>query len=287
MIPFVKVHGTTNFQGYVKNRANNAINSASVVLADCYFNVLGFDSTDSSGYYSFDVTLNSNSPYYLSAGKDGFDSDTKEVSGGGTNNFILNGPIKIAVFFWATDAGQETFIDDYIDILQLEGYEKFYKFEDSTNVESHCQTVDNFEYEDDTIFVYIIGHGYYTDSHSFTAFKAENCSQVYSNTFRGYMDDWEAEKKCLLVESCQSGGWADDFASSPYLAMSTSDDYFYSHTYNNHSTPYEGDFSHEFFYAIYILGDNAEDAFDYACDEIDYIQNPQIEDHSSYVWFDD
>ena len=178
MITFVQVHGTTYFQGYVDDRMNDSINGATLLLVDRYYNILGFDTTDSSGYYSFDVTLNGNSPYYLSAGKDGFETDTETVYGGGSNDFTLLGPEKIAVFFWATDAGLETVIDDYIDILELEGYEKFFKFEDSTNVESDCQTVDNFEYEDDTIFVYIIGHGNYNNSHSYTYFKADECSQV-------------------------------------------------------------------------------------------------------------
>jgi len=287
MISFVKIQGATSFQGTVEDRLDVSINGAGVVLADCYYNILGFDTTDSSGDYSFSVTLNGNSPYYLSVAKTGFESDTKTVYSGGTYDFTLLDPIRIGVFFWATDAGLETYIDDYIEILDDEGYEKFFKFEDSSNVASDCQTVENFEYEDDTIFTYIIGHGGNNGSHSYTYFKEDENSQVYSNTFRGYMDDWEADRKCLLVDSCYSGDWADDFAANPYLAMSSADEDHLAWTYQLHNTPWEGDFSHHFFYAVNSLEYNAVDAFDYADSHTYYDQYPKKQDNSSYEWFDD
>jgi len=207
------------------------------------------------------------------------------VYGEGTNNFDLVGiGEKIGVFFWASDAGVQSAIDDYIDILETENYDTFYEFKDSSNVATDCQTVDTYEIDQDTIFVYIIGHGSNTGSHSYTYFKEDSGSQVYSNTFRGYMDDWEANRKCILVESCKSGDWADDFAASPYLAMSTSDETHNSYTYGGYPVPYEGDFSYNFFYAI-SEGDTAVEAFDYACDEITHTQNPKKQDYSSYVWF--
>jgi len=287
MIPFVKVHGTTNFQGYVKNRANNAINGASVVLADCYLNILGFDSTVSSGYYSFDVTLNGNSPYYLSAGKDGFDSDTETVYSGGTYNFILNGPIKIAVFFWASDAINQTAINIYKSILDDEDYDRYFDYEDCSNVESVCQTIETYEFSFDTIFVYIIGHGgtngNQTHKRSFTWFKANENSEVESITFKGYMDDWDASKKCLLVDSCYSGDWANDYNESPYLAMSSADENNIADYYN--SSCEEGDFSHHFFIAV-SGGYTAVGAYTYACNNIKTSShNPQKQDHSFYTWF--
>ncbi|NHJ03803.1 MAG: hypothetical protein EAX90_03200 [Candidatus Heimdallarchaeota archaeon] len=187
---------------------------------------------------------------------------------------------KIAVFFWATDAGTESVINKYINYLQSEGYTKFFKFEDSYNVQSDCQTVDNYEDSDDTIFVYIIGHGNNDGYHSYTAFRP-SASIVYSNTFRSWMDLWEAPQKCILVESCHSGDWADDFANSPYLAMSTSDETHLSYALG--TLPGEGKFSYYFFNYVQ-SGHNAVDSFNYAksyCSN----QYPKIRDYSSYVWF--
>lgn len=187
---------------------------------------------------------------------------------------------KIAVFFWATDAGTESVINKYIGYLQYEGYTKFFKFENSYNVQSDCASVDSYETSDDTIFVYIIGHGNNDGSHSYTAFRPSG-SYVYSNTFRSYMDAWEASRKCILVESCHSGDWADDFASTPYLAMSTSDETHVSYALG--TLPGEGKFSYYFFRHVYD-GYNAVDSFNYAksyCTN----QYPKIRDYSSYVWF--
>ena len=176
-------------------------------------------------------------------------------------------------------------IDDYRDILEDEGYTRIYEFKDTSDVQARCQTVDNYERAADTIFVYIIGHGSYSYfwGCSRTYFRTTGWS-TKSSTFKGYMDSWEAERKCILVESCESYGWAWDFDESPYLAMSTSDKTHSSYTYDDHSTPYEGDFSHYFFEHI-ADGYNAVESFDYACGEIANTQNPQKSNNSNYVWF--
>lgn len=285
-VTLASVKSVTSFNGYVKDENNNPISGASIILSDCYDNIIGYTSTNSNGYYCLVVTLNGNSPYLLSAGKSRYTGDDLIVYSGGSNNFELEFiPEKIAVLFWASDAGVQWAIDDYRDILEDEGYTTIYEFKDASDVEARCQTVDNYERAADTIFVYIIGHGSYSWGHSRTYFRSGSSSYTKSNDFEDYMDSWEAERKCILVESCESYGWAWDFDESPYLAMSTSDKTHSSYTYDDHSTPYEGDFSHWFFYAIDILGYNAVDAFDHACDEITHTQNPQISDESSYVWF--
>jgi len=280
----IRVQGTSTFQGTVEDCSSNPLSGASVVLTDCYFNILGLDTTDSSGYYRIDVTLNGNSPYYLTVLKTRFTTQMKSANGPGTTNFDLVGITeKIAVFFWASDAGLEDVIDDYIDILEDQDYTKFYNFEDSSNVASDCSTVDAYEHDQDTIFVYIIGHGNNDGDNSYTAFKP-NDSIVYSNTFRNYMNQWEAPRKCLLVESCYAGDWADDFASTPYLAMATSDEDHPAVSYNNHDLPWEGKFSHHFFAQIQYYGKTAVEAFNCAkslCSD----QYPKKSDFSSYEWF--
>ena len=67
--------------------------------------------------------------------------------------------------------------------------------------------------------------------------------------------------------------------------MSTSDKTHDSWTYDEHDVPYEGDFSHWFFYAIENLYYNAVEAFTFACGAITHTQYPQIRDNSAYEWF--
>jgi len=202
--------------------------------------------------------------------------------GGTTPDPPPSGSEKIAVFFWATDAGTSSLISKYIGYLQDEGYTKFFNFRDSTNVAADCQSVDAYEDSDDTVFVYIIGHGNNDGYHSYTAFRPSG-SFVYSNTFRSYMDAWEAPRKCILVESCHSGDWADDFRASPYLAMSTSDETHNSYAYS--TLPGEGKFSYYFFYRIR-QGYSAVSAFNFASGYVSSpVQNPKIADYSTYSWF--
>ncbi|MFX1532717.1 MAG: hypothetical protein ACFFDI_00635 [Promethearchaeota archaeon] len=131
---------------------------------------------------------------------------------------------KIAVFFSASDAYTPAsyFTGALTDILRDEGYTKFFYFRDSTNPQADMQEVDAYEGSDDTVFIYILGHGNNNGQHSYTAFRP-SASIVYSNEFRDWYDEFEAPRKCLFVESCHSGDWADDHAATPYLAMSTSD----------------------------------------------------------------
>ncbi len=285
MTTFVKVQGATTFSGYVENNEGNPVSGASVTLSDSYYNFLGFTTTNSEGYYSISVTLSGNSPYYLSASSNTrYYPETKKVYTGGTYNFELEAkPEKIAVFFYVTNACHPNTINRYIGILGGEGYTKFFKFENSLNVASACQTIDNYELYVDTIFVYIMGHGLNDGNHSYIDFKAgEGTYNVYSNEFRGYMNAWDAPRKCLLVDSCYSGDWADDFAASPYLAMSSTNE-THEAKYRSGYSYIEGEFSYRFFDKI-SDGGTAVAAFNHASN---YCSNryPQKRDFSSYVWF--
>ncbi|MBN1330388.1 MAG: carboxypeptidase regulatory-like domain-containing protein [Candidatus Heimdallarchaeota archaeon] len=104
MITVNRIEGTSNFQGTVENCSDNPLSGAGVVLTDCYFNILGSDTTDSSGNYDFDVTLNGNSPYYLTASKSRFTTGMKVITSGGTNDFELVGNGEnIAIFVYTSD----------------------------------------------------------------------------------------------------------------------------------------------------------------------------------------
>ncbi len=282
VVTFPNVRGATNFNGTVESEYSDPMSGVTIILADCYFNILDTTTTNGQGDYSFSVNLNGNSPYYLTATKNyRWDTDMEIVYSGGTYDFELDAVTeKIAVFFWASNAcNNDEIIDGYIDILEDEGYTKFYEFKDSSNVVSACQTVDSYERDVDTIFVYIFGHGLNSGSHSYTNFSISG-STVYSNDFQDYMDAWESPRKCLLVESCYSGDWADDFNANPYLAMSTSDE---NHVSKYYTTYEEGKFSHWFFVRV-DAGYSAANSFTYAAG-ICTTQYPKKKDNSAYTWF--
>ncbi|MBN1330389.1 MAG: hypothetical protein JXA54_13020 [Candidatus Heimdallarchaeota archaeon] len=154
-------------------------------------------------------------------------------------------------------------------------------------MESAFETVDSYEIDADAIFTYIFTHGKYENGNSWIDLDSiannyfENLSDI-----RDYMDDWEANRKCLLVDACEAGEFPDDFAASPYLVMSSSNETTSAYTYSLHQLPWEGQFSNWFFYAIFILEYTGVNAFNYAsnnCDDPD--QYPKKQDYSSYTWF--
>ncbi|MBN1329861.1 MAG: carboxypeptidase regulatory-like domain-containing protein [Candidatus Heimdallarchaeota archaeon] len=286
----VRSEFATVFTGYVKDSSGNPISGATITLIDSRGSTLITKTTSSSGYYTFILVLSSYSPYYLSAAKSRYVTQTISVVGGGNYNFnLVFIPEKIGVFFWASDAGTQNVINNYVDILEGKGYTKFFVFKDSTNVATACQTIDNYETSLDTIFVYIIGHGYNQNAHSYTCFRPSG-SIIGSNTFRGYMDAWEAARKGILVESCCSGDWVDDFKSAPYIAMSSANEY--EPAFAMGPLPNEGVFSHYFFEHV---NDGYTDTacFNYAYAFVNpyvspfgnFYQFSKISDLSSYTFF--
>ena len=285
---FVTVHGVTTFFGTVENPSEDPVSGVGVVLYDSYYNILGSDSTDSNGDYSFTATLSGHSPYNLYVIRERFDTEIKPVTAGGRNDFELEGDgYKLAYLFYANDASDEESMERYEDILDDEGY-TVEIIADCSDVEGKCEDIADYEIYSDTIFVYVMGHGEYSGGHSYTLFDNQHSQNIGSQEFKGYLDDWEADKVFLFVDSCDAGGWADDFAETPYLVISSSDETHDSYRYDT-GDGWEGRFSHAFFYHI-DDGQTAVAAFNLA--EVDFDEPgdswpsyPEKEDYSSYTWF--
>ncbi|MFW9844166.1 MAG: pre-peptidase C-terminal domain-containing protein [Candidatus Thorarchaeota archaeon] len=193
---------------------------------------------------------------------------------------------KIGVFFWASDAGTQTVINEYKGYLQNEGYTKFFDFKDTTNFANDFATVAAYEDADDIVFFYLFGHGNNDGSHSLTAFRTGGYSVVYSNTFRSYCDTLDSTKVGLLISSCHSGDWADDMYGGGYLAMSSSDE-----EHNSWSVgPLPGEEAFANYFWNYVnSGYDAVDAFWAARAQMPtsgtYVQNPKICDQCTYNFF--
>lgn len=193
---------------------------------------------------------------------------------------------KIGVFFWASDAGTQTVINEYKTVLQNEGYTKFFEFRDTTNFYSDFQQVASYEDSDDIVFFYLFGHGNNDGSHSLTAFRTGGYSVVYSNTFRSYCDTLDSSKVGLVISSCYSGDWADDMLGGGYFAASSSDE---SHSsWSVGALPGEERFANYFFNAV-SSGYSAYNAYLYAKGQLPttgtYVQNPKVCNQCSYSFF--
>jgi hypothetical protein len=290
---FVTVHGAQTFAGTVID-ARGSLSGAYVVLSDSLWNILGADYTDSNGDYSFSATLNGYSPYLLTASKTRYIADSDEVTTGGTDyDYTLAADAKkLAYLFYAEDATDRGIIEEYEAILEDELFEVEI-IANCNDVEDKCEDIDDYEIWADTIFVYVCGHGIHQDGHSLTYFSNDAGSDyTHSDDFRDWMDEWEAEKKCILVDSCYAGDWADDFANSPYLAMASSDESHtaYRMTYKDRN-PWEteANFSKYFFQRV-DAGYSAVQSFNYAAGFMDGIEDPcpqypKKQDYSSYTWF--
>jgi hypothetical protein len=224
-----------------------------VAFVSCDINKINYHKTDVSAPYIFvwDTRKVSDGVYYIK-----FTASDNAASHGGIENNIATRTVrvivdnafvvteKIGVFFWASDAATSSTISKYSRILRSEGFTQIFNFRDCRNVYSACQQVDNYEDPQDIIFIYVIGHGNNDNFHSYTSFRP-NGPHIYSNVFRRYLDAWESSRKCIVVESCHSGDWVDDFQSGSYLAISSSDE-----THNavaRGKLPGEGKFSYFFF----------------------------------------
>ncbi|MHA1719953.1 MAG: Ig-like domain-containing protein [Promethearchaeota archaeon] len=258
----------------------------------CNFGGTNLGADSSSPYsWTFDTTTLSDGSSVITvtaydvAGNSATDTISVEIDNG------IIGPEgeKIAVFFWASDAGTQEVIDEYWTVLQNEGYTKIFNFEDTSDFAADFATVEAYEDTDDTIFFYLFGHGNNNGEDSLTAF-APGTSVIYSSELRVLFDTLDAERIGYLIESCHSGGFPLDFQASPYLAMSTSDEDHNSYAVS--TIPGEGLFSDAFFDHV-ADGYNAVDSFYFARQVVfDSAQNdhfsqfPLIEDYSDYVWFE-
>ena len=257
----------------------------------CNFGGISLGADSSSPYsWTFDTTTVYDGVYTLTvtaydiAGNSATDTISVETD----NGIVEPDGEKIAVFFWASDAGAQWVIDEYWAVLQAEGYTKIFNFEDTADFEADFATVEAYEDPEDTIFFYLFGHGNNNGEDSLTVF-APGTSLVYSSELRVMFDTLDAERIGYLIESCHSGGFPLDFQAEPYLAMSTSDETHNSYAIS--SIPGEGLFSDAFFDHVYD-GFNAVDSFYFARQVVfdnarndRFSQFPLIEDYSDYVWF--
>lgn len=207
--------------------------------------------------------------------------------------FYIDGIKKIAVFFWDSDCIEskaiygDPILPGYDDILSDKGYTHFFYYPDTTDYEQDFDTFNNFEFVDDIVFFYIGGHGRYDGDDSYTQLR-DGSSEVSSSAFKSLMDGLDSNVKGIMVESCYSGGWVDDFNAPEYFAISTTDQYTTAATVLliGGVLPDEGMFSSTFWGRINEGGYDAETAYTYACDLNEfYSTTPYGQDPYGYDYY--
>ena len=189
-------------------------------------------------------------------------------------------PQKIAVFFWSSSTSNQEIMNMYKTVLQGEGFEKFFLYEDCTDVEAAFSAIDNYEWSFDKIFFLFDGHG---TPGTPDAFHDSVNGYVNYIDLKQYMDNLEASYKGMLIETCFSGGAIPSaFAGSNYLVITSTDQY--SQAYNICAFPGMGAFTCEFFRYIDVFDTSA--AFTYAKNIVE--NPPQLiycPYHQTFKWW--
>lgn len=204
----------------------------------------------------------------------------------------------IGVFIYANALIPTSIIDDYQDIMESIGYTHFLTFCNEDNISDMMETIDNFESSPDTLFIYIAAHGEYNDEDDVSEVDIDNypyTDPFTSEDLSNYLDNFEAQHKAVLVDSCNSGKFPDHLNRSPYLAMSSAHESAWMYSYLGWNWATEPAFSHHFWEAVN-NGSNAIEAY-YLAEEvvnddslfyIPFPQCPQITDNTgSFEFFED
>ena len=190
-----------------------------------------------------------------------------------------NPEIKWGFFFWASDVGNQVYIDGYENILRSKGYITYdYKDSDIWTVLAYIDTLEDYN---DKVFFYFYGHGYYQDDLSHLHYHPSYTidSQVMKNYFTLH---FEASDVAILIDSCHAGDFVDKFQSvNGYLVMTSTDE---SHEALYNKIAKEGFFSARFWWCTKYLGYTAVSAWNAAKNWYP-IPGPQIVDNAPYNFF--
>ena len=286
-------------------------------------NVKRADYTDINGYYEFTWTVERFKFYSIRIYKLGFNKQDQNVlpnSSSHTQNFELDG--RVALFLWASDVANQSIMEELADQLKTnESFTDFLYYEDEEDWEDSIDALYAIATYDSLVFIYIIGHG---DSFNFwnpedeiyeKVTRVYNCglnntdSYIRSNNFVEKLQDLNSQNIFLLVDSCHSGDFVEEWEKPAYntenvFAMSSANYTDSVRWYGDNGTDYNpededgsaygGTFSH-FFFERLSQGYTDIQSFNYAYVNTNAYamaflnqsinQQPQIRDRLDYTWF--
>ncbi len=287
---------TQTCNGYVYDDASDPISSATVKLKDG-LTVLDSDTTDVNGYYSFSEEVQENLYCELKAENTSVVFNSLYIyCSDQTTSHNFRTVEKIAVFFYATDAITESYIDNFGDQLEAEeGFDTIIYHENTGDWEGDMEDLDDIEGAEDYVFIHVMTHGNYesgTDESDCTMQDAslyQNPDKMYSSEFGSSLDDIESDSIFVIIGSCYSGDFIDDCkGANRFIITTTDEDSLAYRWFDGDPIPnVEPSFEHFFFERI-SDGYSDSSAFTYATTETqdDWpYQDPLYDDQLSYTWF--
>ncbi|MBD3191115.1 MAG: hypothetical protein GF308_10745 [Candidatus Heimdallarchaeota archaeon] len=306
------------YKGYVYDHTgSDDLSGAFVYMYDDHGNQVDNDITDSNGYYKLTHYTCDYTTYTIEVSKTYYHPQSIDVYSSGIHNynFYLENTLadKFAIFFYASDAIEDTHIYTYRNRLRDgEGFDYTYIHKDVNDWKAKMSYIDSMENENDFIFIYLAGHGTYSNSDSIVRVNPGNDGyrgamvtdsepttvDIKSSEFETEINKLESKNILVVVESCFSGGFYEDLKYKSGVQVITSSDkynaaYFYNAVEMNIGDADEGCFSHYYFAKIYSGGSDSV-AFSYARSktlqfvdyyDFDYEQNPLRYDGTLYPWF--
>ncbi|MHA1419446.1 MAG: C13 family peptidase, partial [Candidatus Heimdallarchaeaceae archaeon] len=298
---------TQTCNGYVYDHMGDALSSATVKLIRMSDSaVLESDDTSVSGYYTFSEDVQENLYCKIQVEKTNYetqyvtmncDEQTTYTSFRSADTTVD----KIAVFLYATDLTDSTFIESYGEQLENdEGFDTIMYYEDEEDwEEAIIVDLDGNETNDDFVFLYIAGHGNYDDKeeNSYLRIDPSTNTYMYSDELVTCLNALESDNIFILIFSCHAGGFEEDLAQSGRFIITESD--CDTVAYLMDFVPDESVFSYYFFYRL-ACGDSGSSAYETArtltisyyeenIEGGEYDEEPQYpmkNDQIAYTWFE-
>ncbi|MBN1800477.1 MAG: hypothetical protein JW891_03170 [Candidatus Lokiarchaeota archaeon] len=251
------------------------------------YSMLYPDPSITSFTYQWDTTIYAEGPHEIKVIAYDYlgHASSEEI----TQATVDNHAEKIAAFFWASDfismgvppnninfPWEDEMIAIFRNVLANGGYSKFFMHEDlRSGFEEKVNEIANYEGLKDTVFIHLAGHGGYGCG-SHIALARNGAGTIYSDICRIYFDRFDTIRKGVLAQSCNSGGFVEDFRGGDYFVISSSDIYQLSH----------GPIFAWYYYSHLNFRSNGEEAFYLTCNDLFlFNDNPQMATHDSYVFF--
>lgn len=214
--------GSVEFSGVVTIKTSeDPIGGVSVILFEDG-NQKRSAITNSTGHYSFSWTVAPLRIYTIQIEEYGYRDRFKPViprSSTVVVDFEIDG--RVALFLWASDATNETVMEEYGDyLIDNEGFSDVLYREDQSDWEDCIDDVDSLETSDSLVFIYLIAHG---DTTGGSDAANGGDSMVYYNTldnpgdyilsseFCDKLECLESDNIIVVVESCDSGDFVDEY----------------------------------------------------------------------------
>ncbi|MCE7742019.1 MAG: hypothetical protein GOP50_06135 [Candidatus Heimdallarchaeota archaeon] len=239
-------YGSVDFTGRVTIKTSeDAISGVAVKLLEDGV-VKCTDTTDSNGNYSFTWTIVRFKLYTMKIEKSGYrDQSTWATFPSSTHNkdFEIDG--RVALFMWASDATNETVMEEYGDYLvDYEGFSDILYREDQEIWEDSIDDVDDLETSDSLVFLYVIAHGDTTGGSDWAnggdSMVCQNTEDnmddaILSSEFCDKIECLESENIIVIIESCDSGDFVFEYKKP---SRASEDIFIIATTYYEHPDDY-------------------------------------------------